>query len=711
MKRLLLFFLSLVVASTAQTKRAFTIEDVYRVKSAGSLSLSPDGRSVLYTVSTTDLPRAKRTTTIWMIDADGGNARELTHGDADSSPHFSPDGKTISFVRGGNLYLLPLGGGEAKQLTKISTGVSDPLWAPDGKSIAFASDVYPECGGDDACNEKVADRWSKGKLQAHMADSLLYRHWTEWRDGKATHTLLVDVATQKIRDLTPGKFDYPGFELGGPLQYAFSPDSAELVVASNHDPEPASSTNTDLWVIDLKTPNAAPRDITAANHSYDDSPLYSPDGRYLAYRTQTTPAYESALFQLAIYDRQTGTSKIVSGKFDDWIDDFRWIDPATIVFTGPVEGHNPLYRLDVASGAIAKIFDDQTIDAFEVAPGGNLFYIHRSVGEPSEIFRASIAGGAKRRLTHLNDAFANEVDIRPAEAMWVEGAQGQKVQVYVVKPHNFDPAKKYPLILNVHGGPQSQFGDSFRADWQVYPGAGYVVAFPNPHGSTGRGQEYTAEISGDWGGAVFEDLMKVTDALEKLPYVDRNRMGAMGWSYGGYMMDWFEGHTDRFKAIASMMGIFDNRAFFGATEELWFPEWDLKGQPWNSNLYDKFSPSNYVTNFHTPCMVITGERDYRVPYTQGLEMFTALQKQHVPSRLIVYSNAGHWPSWYEMALYYTAHLEWFQKYLGGGGPPWSTEAFLRNAVFDTASGKRIDEKEKEKAPENMQGKPGEKPKP
>src|ERR1041385_4668689 len=389
MKRLLLFFLSLVVASTAQTKRAFTIEDVYRVKSAGSLSLSPDGRSVLYTVSTTDLPRAKRTTTIWMSDADGGNARELTHGDADSSPHFSPDGKTISFVRGGNLYLLPLGGGAAKQLTKISTGVSDPLWAPDGTSVPLPSPPAPAGPGG----------------------------------------------------------------------------------ASNHDPEPASSTNTDLWVIDLKTPNAAPRDITAANHSYDDSPLYSPDGRYLAYRTQTTPAYESALFQLAIYDRQTGTSKIVSGKFDDWIDDFRWIDPATIVFTGPVEGHNPLYRLDVASGAIAKIFDDQTIDAFEVAPGGNLFYIHRSVDEPSEIFRASIAGGAKRRLTHLNDAFANEVDIRPAEAMWVEGAQGQKVQVYVVKPHNFDPAKKYPLILNVHGGPQSQFGASFRADWQGYPGA------------------------------------------------------------------------------------------------------------------------------------------------------------------------------------------------------------------------------------------------
>ncbi len=402
---------------------------------------------------------------------------------------------------------------------------------------------------------------------------------------------------------------------------------------------------------------------------------------------------------------------MVSQKFDNWIDDFDWsADSKAIFFTGPVEGHNPMYRLDVAGGAIDKLFDDATIDAFRVGRNGrDLFYVHRSTGEPTEIFRADLTGGdtTRRQLSHFNDALQNEVDIRPAESMWVAGADGVRVEVFIVKPHNFDPSKKYPLILNVHGGPQSQWADSFRGDWQVYPGAGYVVAFPNPHGSTGYGQAYTAEISGDWGGKVFEDLMKVTDALEKLPYVDAARIGAMGWSYGGYMMNWFEGHTARFKAIASMMGLFDLRSFYGGTEELWFPEWDLKGQPWSSDLYQRFSPSSYVTNFKTPCLVITGERDYRVPYTQGLQMYTSLQKMHVPSRLIVYSDAGHWPSWYEMALYYTAHLEWFHRWLGGGAPPWTTEAFLRNAVFDTATGKRIEEPPK--PPENPQGKPEAKP--
>jgi dipeptidyl aminopeptidase/acylaminoacyl peptidase len=715
---LLSFILLLSFISLQAQKRAFTIEDLYRVKNISDLHIAPDGKTVIFVVTTSNLARAKRNTHIWMMDLNGQNPRQLTSGDkSESSPSFSPDGKQLSFISSkdgsANLYLMPINGGESRRLTNISTGVSDPLWSPDGKWIAFSSDVYPECNGDDACNKRIAERWESGPLKAHLADELLYRHWTAWKDGTRTHTFIANTGTGETRDVTPGKYDAPTFQLGGPLQYDFSPDSKELVYVSNHDPVPAVSTNNDLWIISLEEKDPKPRNITATNPAYDGSPKYSPDGKYIGYRTQKQPGYESDLFRIAIYERATGKSTILTEAHRNWIDEFRWSrDSKTIYFLGPFEGQNPIFRLDLNTRNITQIFADKTIDSSEVDPGEqHLLYIKRSIGEPQEIYSAEVVNGKPSRpvkLSHFNEALMNEVDIRPAETMWVTGAAGIRVQVFIVKPHNFDPARKYPLILNVHGGPQSNWADAFRGDWQVYPGVGYVVAFPNPHGSTGFGQDYTGEISGDFGGRVYEDLMEVTDAVEKLPYVDATRMGAMGWSYGGYMMMWFEGHTDRFKAIASMMGIYDLRSFHGATEELWFPEWDLKGRPWDSPDYEKWSPSNFVKNFKTPTLVISGERDYRVPYTQSLHFFTDLQEMKVPSRLIIYSNAGHWPSWYEMALYYTAHVEWFNKYLGGDAPPWTTDQFLRNAVFDQTTGQRVVEAPDDR-PKNQQGKPDVKP--
>lgn len=714
-RRASLFLLLLLMSAPAllAQKRAFTIEDLYRIKSVSDLHLSPDGKAMIYIVTTPDLARARRTSEVWMMNSDGTGARRILQTEQEpSSPQFSPDGKWISFISDSQLYIASAAGGAGRKLTNISTGVSDPLWSPDGKMIAFTTDVYPECNADDACNRRISERWEKGSLKGHMADDLLYRHWTAWKDGTRTHTFIVDVAGGGIRDLTPGERDAPNFQLGGPLQYDFSPDARELVYTSNPDKVLATSTNNDLWIISLTDAGARPRNITALNPAYDGSPKYSPDGKYIAYRMQKQPGYESDLFRLALYDRATGKSTVLTESFRNWVDEFHWShDSQTIYFSGPLEGQNPIHRLDISNGKITQLFADKSLDAFEFSPDEKqLIYIKRSVGEPPEIYSSSLNGtlmGGGKRLTNLNDAIVREVDIRPAETMWVQGADGARIHVFVVKPHDFDPSRKYPLILNVHGGPQSQWADAFRGDWQVYPGAGYVVAFCNPHGSTGYGQDFTAQISGDFAGRVYDDLMKVTDALEKLPYVDAARVGAMGWSYGGYMMMWMQGHTDRYKALASMMGIYDLRSFHGATEELWFPAWDLKGTPWdNAKDYEKWSPSNYVRNFKTPSLVISGERDYRVPYTQSLHFYTDLQKMNVPSRLIIYSNAGHWPSWYEMALYYTAHLEWFQKYLGGGGPPWTTQDFLRNGVFDRESGQRQPEASTPAKPAEQEKKPG-----
>jgi len=365
--------------------------------------------------------------------------------------------------------------------------------------------------------------------------------------------------------------------------------------------------------------------------------------------------------------------------FDNNVRDFEFSrDGARVFFTAEVKGRTPLYEVVLATGKIRTISAVGSLDAWALSSDASFaIAARRRIGSPAELWRLDVAasgeGGGTRLTTH-NAAFEKEVDVRPAEEISVPGADGKPVQVWIVKPHGFDPAKKYPLILNVHGGPQQQWADSYRGDWQVYPGAGYVVAFPNPHGSTGFGQAYTSAISGDWNGKVMTDITKVADALEKLPYVDKDRMGAMGWSWGGYAMMWLEGHTTRFKALAAMMGVYDLRAMYSSTEEMWFPHWDLKGAPWeNAALYKSQSPSEFVTAFRTPCLVITGERDYRVPYTQSLEFFGDLQARGVPSRLVVFENAGHWPSAFEMGLYYAAHLDWFHRYLGGPPSPWKPE--------------------------------------
>ncbi|HEY6552580.1 MAG TPA: S9 family peptidase, partial [Vicinamibacteria bacterium] len=649
--------LSEPVLAVDPPKRAFTVADLYRLKGVDEPALAPDGKTVVYKLTTSDLATVKRWSQLWRIDVAGGNARALTHTDkADSAPLFSPDGRTLAFLstRTGSsqVFFLPMGGGEALQKTDFPGGVAGPVFSTDGRWLAFAADVYPECGADAACNKKIDDAREKSKLKAHLADRLLYRHWTDWKDGKRTHVLALDLTREggAIRDLTPGDFDSPTFALGGPLGYAFSPDGKELAFTSNRDADEASSTNADLWTVPVEaSPDAlrSPRPLTASNPAWDGSPAYSPDGRYLAYRAQKQPGNEADRFRIALHDRTAGTSRILTEGFDNTTGDVAWsADSKTIRFTADVKGRTPLHELDVSTGRIRVLSAVGLLDGVAASRDGRFAIVsRRRVGSPQELWRIDLRAEspeADRRLTTHNAAVEADTNIRPVEEMTVAGAKGQPVQVFIVKPHGFDPAKKYPLLLNVHGGPETQWADAFRGDWQVYPD--YVVAFPNPHGSTGFGEAYTAAIAGDWNGKVIVDIEKVTDALAALPYVDGDRMGLMGWSWGGYAVMWMQGHSTRYKAMASMMGVYDLRSMWSSTEELWFPTWDLGGAPWeNRKHYTEASPSEYVTAFQTPCLVITGQKDYRVPYAQSLMFFTDLQKRGVPSRLLVFENAGHWP--------------------------------------------------------------------
>ena len=690
MKNFLLFLLGaflIINIKILPQKKAFTIADLYKIKNVGSPVISPDEKMVAFTLTSYDLPKGTSNTEIYVMNFNSSDTVNITNNPkADYDPVWANNSKSIYFVstRTGKpeLFEYSFDNKTATQVTDLSTGIDAPVLSPNGNLIAFSTDVYPQCSSDDNCNQELDSASAKGPIQAYVTDHLLFRHWTSYSNGKYTHVFIYDLAKKAYTDLTPGTYNSPTFMLGGGVGYNFSPDSKELCFVSNHDYDPEASTNADLWIVPVTGGEAV--DITKANKAWDGWPIYSPDGRYIAYRTQLIPKYESDRFRIALYDRKTKTSKIITNSFDNWIDDFKWSpDSKSIYFTGEVEGYSPIYKVDIQSEKISPVTVNQSIFGFDVSPDNKFIYYSASeVGKPKELYMINLSNRLFIEQTNFNKKILEDVDIRPAEKMWVKGADGSNIEVFIVKPHNFDPSKKYPLILNVHGGPQGQWMDSFRGDWQVYPGAGYVVAFPNPHGSTGYGQDFTSEISGDWGGKVFEDLMKVTDALEKLPYVDKNRVGAMGWSYGGYMMNWFQAKTKRFKCLASMMGVYDLKSFWGSTEELWFPNWEFKGQPWNSDLYSKWSPSSYVNNFSTPTLIITGQKDYRVPYTQSIQYFTTLQTLGIDSRLIIFKNDGHWPNYVKsMPLYYDAHLDWFHKYLGGAPAPYDVKKMAKNMVF------------------------------
>ncbi|MDR1841182.1 MAG: S9 family peptidase [Holophagales bacterium] len=668
------------IPAFTQNRKPVAIEDLYRLKGVSGLSLSPDGTKLLLQVSSQDINASKRNSNVWLINTTNGEYRQITYSDKSNfSPFWSSDGKTIYFSsnREGGLQLwrISLDGGEAARLTSFAPGAGSPKLLPSGNQVIFTASVFPEAGADAAKNTELLNKLETGPVQAHLADGLLERHWDSWRDFQYTHLFRASFSGG-VEAITSGKTDFPAYG----QSFDVSPDGKEICAVTNIDEVTALSTNQDLFLISLDG-NAKPRRITT-NKAFDGDPKYSPDGKWIAYRLQKRPGAESDRFRLAVLDRSTMTERVLTESIDNWVENIRWApDSKSIYFTIHEKGRTPLCRVDIATGAVSRIIESRAIREYAVSPDQKtIFFTSTSVEKPVEVYAFNTASKAIRQVTKFNEAVVAEVDFRPAEEIWVKGAAGKDIHVFIVKPHGFDPAKKYPLIMNVHGGPQMQWMDSFRGDWQVYPGAGYIVAFPNPHGSTGYGQEFTDAISGDWNGKVMTDVLNVAEHLSKLPYVDQERMGAMGWSWGGYAMMWLEGRETPFKALAAMMGVYDLRSMHGTTEELWFPQEDIPGTPWdNPGAYEERSPSNYVKNYKTPCLVITGERDYRVPYTQSLQFFTDLQLMKVPSRLIVFKNDGHWPDDLKsMPVYYNAHLEWFHQWLGGGSAPWKTEDMIRN---------------------------------
>ncbi len=668
------FILALAFAAIAfAQKRPFTASAMMELQRLSDPQISPDGKWVTFGVQTVDVDANRKPQQIWIVPLSGGSPKQITQdGRANQRARWSPDSKRIAYVsdRGGSsqIWLMDPDGSNAKQVTTLSTEADGVVFSRDGKNLLFTSAVYPDCGGDDACNKKLLDADESSKLKARIYTELLYRHWTGWQTKRRSHLFVTPVAGGPAKDLTPGNRDVPPFSLGGPDDYDISPDGKEVCYSMNSDPVPATSTNADLYVVAIA--GGQPVKITSTPGA-DSSPQYSPDGKYLAWRAQTRAGYESDRWRLMVLERTTGRLTNLTENLDRWVNSFTWApDSRSLFFTTTDRGRQAIQLISVNGGEVrtAAGGDGELDDMQLTHDGKTMVYTMQSAVSPVEIYRAASTGGAPAALTHLNDVALNSAQLTVPEEIQVEAPDGARIHTFVVKPYGFQEGRKYPVVMLIHGGPQGFWGHAWSYRWnpQVFAAAGYVVVMPNPRGSTGYGQKFIDEINTDWGGKPFDDIMAVADyVVARMPYADASRMAAAGASYGGYMIDWILGHTQRFKALVTHDGVYDMTSEFGATEELWFPLWENGGTPWDKpEEYQKMSPSSYVKDFHTPTLVVHGELDFRVPYEQGLELFTALQLQKVPSKLLVFPDEGHWvlkPQ--NSLLWYRTVIDWIDSWV------------------------------------------------
>jgi dipeptidyl aminopeptidase/acylaminoacyl peptidase len=652
-------------------KQPFTVDTMLKLARINEPVLSPGGTQVAFTVQKVDLDKNTKPSQVYVVPVLGGAPRQLTTtGDTNERPRWSPDSKQIFFTsnRSGSsqIWVMNADGSNARQITRFAAEAGGILLSPDGKKIVFLSSVYPDCGADDACNQRKIDEESRSKVKARIYTSLLFRHWNQWQGARRQHLMVIDSDGSNLKELTPGPRDVPPFSLGGPDDYAISPDSNEVAFAMNVDPDPATSTNSDIYVVPIGGGDV--KKITTGPGS-DNTPLYSPDGKFLAFRSQARAGYESDRWRLMELDRTTGRATSLTENLDRWVGSVTWSPDSTrLFFTVEDRGRTGLQMIQVTGGGSRNIIAGASSldDVQFTSDGRTMIYTEVSGSRPTEIYRATSSGGAGVPLTHLNDAILSNAALTPLEEMYADSPDKTRVHAFIVKPPDFSPTKKYPVLFLIHGGPQGSWGESWTYRWnaQVFAGAGYLVVMPNPRGSTGYGQRYTEDISGDWGGKAYDDIMAVVDSVAALPYADPARMAAAGGSYGGYMIDWMLGHTDRFKAFVTHDGVFDLRSMAASTEELWFVQWEFKGMPWdNPELYSKWSPSSFVKEFKTPTLVIHGEQDYRVPVDQGIQLFTALQLQKVPSKLLLFPDEGHWvlkPQ--NTVLWYSQFLDWIGQW-------------------------------------------------
>jgi dipeptidyl aminopeptidase/acylaminoacyl peptidase len=708
MLRILCLFLLPSLATSAE-KRPMQIEDLFKFKRVAEPQISPDGKLVVYQVTSVDLDANKSSTNLWLAATDGKTpSKQLTTTPkSDRHPRWSPDGKKILFEsnRSGSsqLWVIALDGGEAKQLTNISTGASGGMWSPDAKKIAFVSSVYPEFSDkpfkeSDAANKKKLEETEASPIKAKVFSKLFYRHWDEYVEDKRQHLFVITAEGGEPQDITPGDRDAnptsSTFSVGD--DFTFSPSGKYIVYTAPPERDEAWSTDYNLYRVPVS--GGKSEVLTKENLAADNSPRFSDVGGKLAYRSQKKAGYEADKWDILVVDVDAdgafkGKPKNLTSEKDVSVNEFLWNPHGGLVFTCDEKGSNSIYSVTLNGEISSGVSYDRTRGKVTAMPGGNAgmvssFSTDKSghtwicsqahMSHPARIFGAKFENNPDTGVTvgvveEANSELLKNLDLGSPESVSIE-VEGAKMQMWILKPPGFDPAKKWPVAYLIHGGPQGAWEDgwSFRWNPQAWAAQGYVVVMPNPRGSTGFGQKFVDQISGDWGGKCYDDLMKGLDYVEKLPYVDKDRIGSAGASFGGYMMNWFAVSTNKFKCLITHCSVWNFESMWGTTDELWFDEYEHGGLPWDKpESYAKFSPHKKAQNlgkFKTPMLIIHNDNDFRCPIGQGHELFSALQRQKVPSRFVNFPDEGHWVLKPKNSQYWHQEVfSWLKKYVPPGG--------------------------------------------